>query len=205
MRVFLSYSRSDRAFVDRLADDLGVAGIEVWCDVDALRGGEEWRTKIVDAIEQSDVFLLFVSPASMRSDNVRRELTVAEEEDKQVVPVLLENTSIPADFRYSLAGVQYTDTTAMDYDEAFAAVRDALTDDSATEVSPAPPSPRDTTPARMRRKPGRRSVIIAVAALGVLVAGIAITRVDDGGSGDASSAPPGGDVPRARVRRRRSA
>ena len=176
VRVFLSYSRSDRVFVDRFASDLGRAGIEVWCDVDALRGGEQWRTQIIDAIQQSDVFLLFVSPASMHSDNVRRELTVAEEEDKPIVPVLMAVTAIPDDFRYSLAGVQYTDITAMDYDDAFAAVRDALTDDSATEVPPAPPPPRDTTPAPMRRKPGRRSVIIAVAALGVLVAVIAIAR-----------------------------
>ena len=188
MRVFLSYSRSDRAFVDRFAGDLGGAGIEVWCDVDALRGGEEWRTQIIDAIEQSDVFLLFVSPASMHSDNVRRELTVAEEEDKRIVPVLLAVTAIPGDFRYSLAGLQNTDITAMDYDDAFAAVRAALTDDPATDVPPAPPSQRDTRPSRMRRKPGRRSVIIAVAALGVLVAVIAIARGDGGGSGTTRAA-----------------
>jgi hypothetical protein len=193
VRAFLSYSRSDRAFIDRFAGDLGRAGIEIWCDVDALRGGEEWRTQIVDAIEQSDVFLLFVSPASMQSDNVRRELTVAEEESKRIVPVLMQVTAIPDDFRYSLAGVHYTDIAAMDYDHAFAAVRDALTDEPKAEVPSAPPTPRDTKPSRIQGKTRRRSVIIAVVALGVLVAVIALARGGRGGgsNGNTTSAPPG--------------
>jgi len=141
--VFLSYSRRDSARVDRLAEALANAGLPVWRDTQSVHGGDRWRTSIVSAIQGADAFLLFVSPNAMESDNVRRELTVAEEEHRRVVPVLLDPTAkIADDFRYSLAGVQYVDVSSVKPDRAVAMILDAL-------QLPV----RDPTPPRPAREP----------------------------------------------------
>jgi hypothetical protein len=44
--VFLSYSRKDLAFVERLAKDLEAAGLEVWYDLTGLEAGTQWGHKI---------------------------------------------------------------------------------------------------------------------------------------------------------------
>src|SRR5688572_32057567 len=46
MAVFLSYSSRDRIFVTRLADELRLAGIEVWLDEAELRVGDRKSTRL---------------------------------------------------------------------------------------------------------------------------------------------------------------
>lgn len=44
--VFISYSRQDKAFVDRLADDLRCGGVRVWRDVEEIAPGTNWEREI---------------------------------------------------------------------------------------------------------------------------------------------------------------
>jgi len=43
---FISYSRQDKAFVDRLADDLRCGGVRVWRDVEEIAPGTNWEREI---------------------------------------------------------------------------------------------------------------------------------------------------------------
>ena len=45
-QVFISYSRKDLAFVERLAKDLKSAGLGVWFDLSGLDGGARWGQEI---------------------------------------------------------------------------------------------------------------------------------------------------------------
>ena len=152
MIAFLSYSRADRGTVAHFDAELQRAGIDGWRDVEGIRGGEQWRTEIVEAIQHADAFVLFVSPAAMRSDNVRRELTVAEEDHKPIVPVLIEPSQVPEYFRYSLAGLEYIDVPALGSDEAFSRLHAALValDGSHRPVTDVPAPPTPTSPTRRR-------------------------------------------------------
>ena len=91
MRVFISYSRQDSAFVSQVVEFLQKSHHEVWLDASDIRGSEEWRESVVTAIRSADVVILVVSPRSMASEDVEREITVAAEEHRQIVPVLLEH------------------------------------------------------------------------------------------------------------------
>jgi hypothetical protein len=57
-QAFISYSRKDLAFVERLAKDLQAAGLEVWYDLSGLDGGTRWGREIQNAIQQSQIFVV---------------------------------------------------------------------------------------------------------------------------------------------------
>jgi len=104
--IFVSYSLTDAAVVDRIAAKLIEAGYSMWIDRTGIRGGELWRKQIVEAIELADAFIIAISPNSMKSDNVRKELDLAEESKIIIIPVEIQPTIIPPSARYQLVGVQ---------------------------------------------------------------------------------------------------
>ncbi|HVG87674.1 MAG TPA: toll/interleukin-1 receptor domain-containing protein, partial [Gaiellales bacterium] len=126
MRLFFSYSRSDAEVVHRLRQDLERAGHEIWLDRDDIPGGAAWRRSIGEGIAGADVVLVVVTPASVVSPNVERELTVADEQVKPLLPVLAESTMIPPSLSFLLAGVQHVDLTTQRYPEAIAELHQAL-------------------------------------------------------------------------------
>lgn len=110
--VFISYSRDNQTLINKLVQLLSVNNVSVWIDHSDIPGGVKWRRQIVDAIETADAVLLALSPSSVKSDNVRKELDVAEDLKKPVLPVLVEATPIPKDMAYQLAGLQVIDLTS---------------------------------------------------------------------------------------------
>ena len=72
-KVFPSYSHKDLAIV-RQAEAYGKALGHVYLrDRLALRSGEEWEQRLLELIDEADIFQLFWSSNSMRSEYVRRE------------------------------------------------------------------------------------------------------------------------------------
>ena len=63
-QVFISYSRKDLTFVEHLAHDLRIAGLEVWYDLSGLEIGMHWGTEIQDAIKRSYQAPIFPSGVS---------------------------------------------------------------------------------------------------------------------------------------------
>lgn len=104
--MFASYSRVDTAIVDALARVLEENGYEVWIDRTDIEGGAEWRSQIVSAIETCEAFLLILSHHSIASRNVRREIDVAEAADRQIIPVMIEQITLPPELRYQLSSIQ---------------------------------------------------------------------------------------------------
>jgi hypothetical protein len=107
--LFLSYSRRDAQFVDTIAADLKNNGFRIWVDRSGISGGDQWRKEIVDAIQTANTVVLFLSPNSARSDNVRKEIDLAEGARVPILPVALAPTEIPSTLKYQLAGVQIVD------------------------------------------------------------------------------------------------
>jgi hypothetical protein len=126
MRLFFSYSRSDQELVFRLRQDLERAGHELWIDQDDIPGGTAWRRSIGEGIAGADLVLIVVTPASMASPNVERELTVADEQAKRLLPLLAQPAVIPPGLSFLLAGVQHVDFTTRRYPDALAELHEAL-------------------------------------------------------------------------------
>ncbi|MCJ7735118.1 MAG: TIR domain-containing protein [Anaerolineales bacterium] len=94
-QVFISYSRKDIEFVDRLANDLKAAGFEVWYDLSGLEAGTQWGSEIQKAIETSQFFLIVLSPNSIKSSWVEREFLHASDQDIKIIPLLYQQCSLP--------------------------------------------------------------------------------------------------------------
>jgi hypothetical protein len=112
-RIFLSYSRRDRDFVERLALDLTERGLPVWWDRDELKVGDSLPREIGNAIIGSTWFGIVLSPAAVASRWVQLELDTAlalevETGTLSVLPIVYRPCAIPAPLRSKV----YADFTA---------------------------------------------------------------------------------------------
>ena len=113
-QVFLAHSSEDHMKVGRLAYDLRRRGIPVWYDEWELKVGDSLHDKMEQGIRSSGYLIVVLSPHSVESAWVKKELNAAlslELEKRQVfvLPALFANCEIPlflkdkkfADFRSS--------------------------------------------------------------------------------------------------------
>jgi hypothetical protein len=107
--IFISYSRRDTDTVNRFVAELTGAGLQVWIDRDDIKVGNTWRVQIVEAIDTCDAFVLILSRNSAVSDNVRKEIDLAQDSGKKIFVLMLDKITIPAELRYQLAGLQFAD------------------------------------------------------------------------------------------------
>jgi TolB-like protein/Flp pilus assembly protein TadD len=111
--VFLSYAREDAEAAKRIAEALRGFGVEVWFDMDELRGGDAWDAKIRNQIRTCALFIPIVSAGTHAREEgyFRREWKLAVDrthdmaEDRAfIVPVLIDDVgetsaSVPEQFR----------------------------------------------------------------------------------------------------------
>jgi TIR domain len=92
--VFLSHSAKDRDFVVRLADTLEHHDIRYWYSATHISGAKKWHDAIGRALARCDWFLVVLTPNSVRSSWVKRELLFALNEvryNERIIPVLLRH------------------------------------------------------------------------------------------------------------------
>ena len=65
-----------------------------------------WSQEIVEAIDSCKVLILAISERSTESENVVKELALASERRKKILPVCLDSSGIPKTMEYQLAGIQ---------------------------------------------------------------------------------------------------
>lgn len=75
--VFLSHSSPDKRFVRWLAEHLRTEGAKVWIDESEIKVGDSLIDKISEGIDRCDYLAAVISPSSVDSEWVRRELNIA--------------------------------------------------------------------------------------------------------------------------------
>ena len=83
--VFISYSRKDKSFVDKLASDLNKEGVKTWVDVQQINPGELWEIEIRKGIENSEIFLAVLSDNYISSSWTSIEIALANK--KKIIPI----------------------------------------------------------------------------------------------------------------------
>ena len=59
--IFISYSRKDNAFVDKLSKDLNENGIATWIDVQQISPGSMWQDELKAGIQKSSIVIIVLS------------------------------------------------------------------------------------------------------------------------------------------------
>jgi hypothetical protein len=72
-KVFPSYSHKDIEIVAQIEEYAQISGDKYLRDVNELRSGQNWKQWMRETIEEADIFQLFWSTNSMRSQNVTLE------------------------------------------------------------------------------------------------------------------------------------
>ena len=124
--VFVSYSRRDGDVVYPMVAEVEAAGRPVWIDKDEIHAGGNWAGMIVRAIRDSDTFCLMCSAEAFQSDNVRREIYIADKYKRKLLPVRLDFSEMPEDFEYFLIDRQWLDLTSIEPGERAGRLKAAL-------------------------------------------------------------------------------
>jgi formylglycine-generating enzyme required for sulfatase activity len=114
--LFISYSRSDRPFLDNFVLLLRrVYGNDsLWYD-DDIHGGADWWQMILDEIAACDLFIYLISNEALESAYCQAELREALRLKKQILPVIVRRLNPPypgtigADLSEVLRRTQYVD------------------------------------------------------------------------------------------------
>ncbi len=112
--VFISYSSLDRDRVMPVVESLRGNGISVWVDEGNIHAADLWSEQIVQAIADCHVMVVMLSQNSTDSHNVVKEVMLASEQKKALLPVYLEPAEVPAKLQYQLAGIQHLELYGQD-------------------------------------------------------------------------------------------
>jgi hypothetical protein len=97
--AFVSHSTSDDSYVAELESLLRAAGSDdVFNDVSSIKPDEQFWPGIEKGIGECDALFVVITAASNGSDWVRREVECARRLGKKVVPLWVEDCSIPSIF-----------------------------------------------------------------------------------------------------------
>lgn len=99
--VFISYSHQDSSYAHRLPQEFQKKGFEIWLD-ENLNYGDEWFRKITQAIKDCAAFVLIMTPEAEASRWVHKEILIAMEYSKPILPLLLRGNvfSVVIDIHY---------------------------------------------------------------------------------------------------------
>jgi formylglycine-generating enzyme required for sulfatase activity len=124
--VVVCYSSKDREKVMSFVARLRSMGVSVWIDYGGIDGALLWGQEIVENIEEARVLIFMASKSSVVSDNVVREVTLASENKKHILPLHLEPVKIPRSLKWQLAGIQHIELFRGDNESNFRAIARSL-------------------------------------------------------------------------------
>lgn len=87
--VFVSYSKSDRNYADKLHGGLSNQ-VDLWMFTKHLPGGERWSPAIDNALQRADAVIVVVTPAIIESQWIVYEWSYALGKGKHVIPLMFE-------------------------------------------------------------------------------------------------------------------
>ncbi|HLV98463.1 MAG TPA: toll/interleukin-1 receptor domain-containing protein [Ktedonobacterales bacterium] len=94
LRIFLSHSHKDNIWCSAFVDELKRHGVDVWYDKRNLDLGDEWIPTIETELEGRDVFLVVLTPDSLASKWVQKEIQLALAGHKRIISIIHKSTEI---------------------------------------------------------------------------------------------------------------
>ena len=128
-KVFISYSRKDMAFADRLEAALKARGFEVLIDRQEIYAFEDWWKRVEALIGGADTVVFVLSPDAVKSEVALKEVSFAASLHKRFAPIVcrrVEDNAVPEALR-RLNFIFFDDTAQ--FDESADKLNEALQTD----------------------------------------------------------------------------
>ena len=131
LKVFLCHASQDKPSVRELAQRLFAEGwIDPWLDEKKLLPGQDWRLKIEEAVETSDIVIICLSSNSVSKEGfIQKELRYAREialekleESIFLIPLRIDECAVPRGLRF----YQWADYFEEKKDETYNALLESL-------------------------------------------------------------------------------
>jgi hypothetical protein len=103
--VFVSYSHADASLVGPVVKLLRINSTFVFQDIDHIRPGKKWRSEITRALNEAQLVVVFWCDHASKSIEVSNEWKEAIKQEKDLLPLLLDETPLP----FELSQFQWID------------------------------------------------------------------------------------------------
>ncbi len=109
--IFISHSSSDLDEALEIREQLIGRGFQIWMAAEDIQPGVNFAEEITKSIHQSDAVVVLLSPESIASPHVKREVNLTIDKEKFLIPVLIGGnrdfiSTLPEDWKYWLTVVQ---------------------------------------------------------------------------------------------------
>lgn len=104
--AFFSYCHKDSNRVYPLIEELTELGYRIWFD-EGIGIGDEWPEIIARKLEECNTFLVAMTPNYCCSHNCKNEMTYQVEDQKPMLPLMMEDFPLSGGIKLQLAGTQY--------------------------------------------------------------------------------------------------
>jgi hypothetical protein len=154
--IFVCYSSKDEPQARSLLQHLEAHGFKCWISSRDVRPGHNYQDSIVQAIETSSAIVFLFSDFSNKTDEVKKELSLASNFEIPVIPLRLTTTKPNGALLYELSTRQWIDAFE-DFeaalDQVVSEIEETLLLEARAETNGAAPVARDSAPAITQASP----------------------------------------------------
>lgn len=111
MNIFISHASSDLETALQIKQNLKELGFNIWMAAEDIKPGVNFAEEITKSLQEADAVVVLLSPDSVASPHVKREVNLTIDKKKYLIPVLLGGqqdfiSTLPEDWKYWLTVVQ---------------------------------------------------------------------------------------------------
>jgi hypothetical protein len=107
--VFISHTHADKLIADAMCAHLEQRGVRCWIAPRDVPPGESWPKAITQALDSCQIMVLIFSKSVLGSEQVEREMTMAANRKKIIMPVRTEDINPNGAFAYYLEDRHWLD------------------------------------------------------------------------------------------------
>ena len=123
--LFTSYAHENMKTVFKIIKQLNRSRYRIWYD-EGIEPGNEWPEVVGKAVIKCSQFLVFMSPYASASRNVRNEINLAFNENKDILVVFLKNTRLSEGMKLQIGTVQFINKYELTENEFINALKKVL-------------------------------------------------------------------------------
>ena len=112
--VFISYSRKDSEYAEKIYHSLEAAGVHCFIDRAGISGGADFPMVLADAIMDSKLLLLVASENAYASEFTQKELTfaVSNKGSRFIFPLIVDGSTMPKKLEFLLSDINWRQLSA---------------------------------------------------------------------------------------------